>query len=269
VTSQPTPTPPVATPTLPPSGPSGFRAGDWRFIVLFLLSRLARVHITWGELRERTYPVDALPQYHIDAQQAELLFNLQREDSAHTDEKVKQLLTLSASLAALIVAFARDVHPRWLLVLLLALLVACVYLCISIFDVRIEQTPKLEDADGADAANQWAKDLAESRLANRARHQLRVDRFRAASRYFIAAFLLTPLVAYFAQSKPDAVAALRPTIDRMDTALERLGQRVDSLSIHGVTIHQDGIITVRPAPGTNWVAPPARSSRAQGTPDHH
>ena len=156
-----------------------------------------------------------------------------------------------------------------LLVLLLALLVACVYLCISIFDVRTEHAPKLENADDEGAANQWARDLAVSRLANRARHEFRVARFRAAGRYFIVALLVTPLVAIFTQSKPDAVAALRPTLDRMEMVFERLGQRVDSLSAHGVTIHQDGIITVRPAPGTNWVGPPDRSSRAHGGTDHH
>jgi hypothetical protein len=215
---------------------------DLRNLVVYVLTRMAWVRVTFEELRTQT-TIDAsavVPTHPLNPSQAELLFKSQREDSARTDEKVRQLLTVSASLAAIIAVFARDVRPRGLVVLLLALLVACVYLCLHVLDVRTEVVPTLENADTDSNQRQWARDLLWSCFANRARHRLRVEHFRAAGRYFVAALLVTPFVAAFATAKPDPIPSLRAAVVHVGDAMDQLERQLDTIAAHGLSVHQTG-----------------------------
>jgi hypothetical protein len=181
--------------------------------VSWLLLRLAAIDVSWKELRGRTYAPDETANLVPEADQAEFLFTLQRENSAHTDGKVGQLLTLSVALATVVVVFARDAQPRWLLVFLICALVISVFLCVTALEVRHETLPVLE-SKGRAAKRSWSRDLLLSYHANVAVHRLRVDRYRAAARYFVVALLTTPVLA-----------ALTPaTVDRLADIAARLGQ---------------------------------------------
>src|SRR5258708_4199005 len=75
--------------------------------VVFLLLRIALVDLTFAEVRGRSCKGPPKPAHKVDADQAELLLKLQREDSDHTDTKVRQLLTLASSLVTVVLVFAR------------------------------------------------------------------------------------------------------------------------------------------------------------------
>jgi hypothetical protein len=117
-----------------------------RDVLMLCLTWLVAVPASRDEIRARAYsPQGTMPLHDVDRAQAEFLYKQQREDSAHTDDKVKQLLTLSASLTTAIVVFTRDVEPRWLVAAVMGLLIACVFLCLSVLDVRTAMMPTLED----------------------------------------------------------------------------------------------------------------------------
>ena len=250
---------------------------------LYALCRLAAIDLRLSEVGERTYrPIPATPAHDLDKAQAEFLFKMQREDSAHTDDKVKQLLTLSSSLATIILAFVRDVRPRGLVVFVLAVLFACVYLCISVLEVRTGQTPTPGDAGqpSDDLDQEWASDLTASLFANRRAQDYRVDRYRAAGRYFRLAFLLTPVLAWCTVPRPNTAVVQQAALERaakatedIGRAVERLGAQVDSARTQGVPIRAPTPIVVRPAPGAVWqgATPPTgaaqrrRSSTPSGT----
>lgn len=195
------------------------RIDGYAFVVWFLM-RVVFVRTTFAQVRTRTYgPQGSLPKYDVDEEQAEFLYRLQREDSAHTDDKVNQLLALSSSLTAAIAVFTLDVHPRWLVAVVMGLLIACVFLCLSVLEVRTANLPTLEEAKGYDSKKMWAKDLLESCFANRGRHAFRVDRYRAAGRYFTMALLLTPIIAFFSVSKPDPSEKITRAVERVEQAI--------------------------------------------------
>jgi hypothetical protein len=199
-------------------------------LLRFLLTRLALVTVSLRETRAEQYPVTTLvPNHAIDKGQAEFLFTTEREDSAHTDEKVKQLLTLSSSLAAVILVFARDVRPRWIIVLLLALLVVTVFMCVGVFGVRTVNLPTVEDAAKDDNDGTWAKDVIRSYAENEARHAFRVDRYRAAVRYFLLALVLTPVAAAFTASRPEPGSKVVAALNRIDSSVQSVHVDIYSL----------------------------------------
>ncbi len=216
-------------------------------LFVFVLCWIGHTEPTWAEVRRRIY-LDAtrVPSHALDSAQSEFRFKLQREDSSHTDDKVKQLLTLSAALSTIIVALVRDVRPRWLVVVVLAVLFACVYVCVAALGVRRDVLPGLGDAGQADGSLQaaWARDLAEATVLNGRAHAFRVDLFRAAGRFFRLAFLLTPVLGWYTVPKRDTAAEQSATsarraaalerqavaLERQAAALERLGRAVDSLA---------------------------------------
>lgn len=232
--------PSVVPPPVPPTRSASEYLASWvehgltwaGHAAVFLLCRVALVDLAFREVRAKRY-LDAKrpPDHALDAGQAEFLFKAQREDSSHTDDKVKQLLTLSSSLATIILAFVRDVRPRWLVVSALALLFACVYLCVSVLDVRGGQGPTPGDAgqDDRDLKRGWARDLVASLYVNQRAHAYRVDRYRAAGRYFRVAFLLTPVLAWRTVPRRDAAAEY--AAQRQVAAMQRVGSAVDSLGL--------------------------------------
>lgn len=187
---------------------------------VWCLMRVVCVRTTRAQVRARTYePQGSLPQYDVDEAQAEFLYKQQREDSAHTDDKVNQLLALSSSLTAAIAVFTLDVQPRWLVAVVMGLLIACVFLCLSVLEVRTANLPTLEDANSDDLKKRWARDLLVTCFANRGRHAFRVDRYRAAGRYFTVALLLTPIIAFFSVSKPDPTEKITRAVERVENAI--------------------------------------------------
>lgn len=220
---------------------------------LHALARIAGIEVAFSESKARTYRSrDSVVAASLDGAHAEFLFNLQREDSTHTDDKVKQLLALSSSLAAVLLAFARDVRPQWMIVVILTLLVCAVFLCLSVLGVRTEQFPTLESPTLADGDNSWAHDLVAAGNANAAAHAFRVDRYRAASRYFRLALLLTPIAAVFTVARPDPSERLETSITGVSRSVDRIRGAVDSLRIQGVVVRPVGDIVVTPAPGSVW-----------------
>jgi hypothetical protein len=206
--------------------------------VVFLLLRLMSVDATFDEVKGRCYPEESAPSHKVDANQAELLFKVQREDSDHTDTKVRQLLTLGSSLVTIILVFARDEEPKALLATLSALLLAEVVLCIATLGIRPSAMPRLEDSSATGNREQWARDLDTARRRNVGSHAYRVDCYRAATRYFLVALLMTPVLAAFSRPKP-----------AQTTELLRILQRIEK---HG--------ILMRPAPGLPPNSPSARDA---------
>ena len=229
-------------------------------IFVYLLCRVAFIELSLKEVRAGRYlNVKDTPTHVLDSGQAEFLFKTQREDSSHTDDKIKQLLTLSSSLATIILAFVRDVHPQWLVVLVLAVLFACVYLCISVLEVRSGQQPTPGEAaqgDDAELKNRWAHDLVSSLYVNQRAHAYRVDRYRAASRYFRLAFLLTPVLAWQTIPRLDTAAEQSAAALHQAAATERLRSAIDTL---GVRMREKAGPTVNPRPAAS--APRAGKSK--------
>jgi hypothetical protein len=237
--------PTVATPDPADAPPDPARAPiqasklplvDW---LLFALTRLAGVKVSIAETRNEKYPTTtATPAYRVDPKHAEFLFKIEREDSAYTDDKVKLLLTLSSSLAAIILVFARDVSPRFFVVIVLALLVAAVFLCVGVFRVQTVNLPTVEEADSSGRDAVWSADLMKSYAENEARHAFRVDRYRAAGRYFQLALLLTPVAAAFTSPRPDPAAGVISSLSRIDTTIQRFRVSVDSLWQQDIALEQ-------------------------------
>jgi len=228
---------------------------------------MASIDTTIDEAHDQKYPTMIIvPNHPIDPEQAEFLFKLQREDSAHTDDKVKQLLTLSSSLATVILVFARDVRPRWLVVVLLGLLVTTVFLCLSILGVRTFHVPVPEDSSNEELNSRvWARDIMVSYAGNKARHDFRVDRYRAAGRYFRLALLLTPLAAIFTVARPDPVARIEASLRSIEAEITALRLHVDSAISHGLMVRSGDPVIVAPAPGSTWQTfpkkPPAPATK--------
>lgn len=191
-------------------------------LLLFTLMRAVLVRVPWRHFRAGRYSaVDPALPTSVDSSQAESLFKIGQEDSADTDDKVKQLLTLSASLATIALVFGRDARPAFLFVFLVAALVAVVLFCISVFRVRKITVPTLED-NTAERHKQWGSDLLKSYYANRASHNFRTDQYRTAHRYFVLALVSLAVLAAFVVQKPDPSKEIAEALQR----IERLGLRL-------------------------------------------
>jgi hypothetical protein len=200
-------------------------------VLLFVLMQLVLVRVPWRNFREGSYPASdtarPLP-VSVDSSQAESLFKIGQEDSAATDDKVKQLLALSASLATLTLVFGRDARPAWLFVFLVAALVAVVLLCVSVFRVRKITVPTIEDDPDAQA-RQWGRDILRSYYANRATHNFRTDQYRTAHRYFVLALVSLAFLAALAVQKPDPAKEIAQALQR----IERFGLRLQQADPSG------------------------------------
>jgi hypothetical protein len=182
---------------------------------LFVLLRVALIEVRFEKIRDRQVPVahrhnDQIP-VNVDKAQAEFLYKLAREDSASTDDKVKQLLTLSSSLATLALVFGRDARPKVLFVCFVAALVAAVVLCLSVLEVRRGQVPTLEES-GTEASSRWGNDLYDSYRVNRKLHYSRADRYLAALRYFRVALLVLLILAVTTPRPPNPAYSVAQAI---------------------------------------------------------
>lgn len=210
--------------------------------LLWAAMRCVGIGVSRRAVHLRSYDADPVPAHPVDPEQAKFLFDACEAANSHTDDKVKQLITVSSSLATFISIFAHDVHPRWLVVVVVALLVVTVMLSLSVFGVRREMVPTLEDCSITGNDTVWAADLIRSCHANRASHFFRVDLYRAASRYFLAALFGTLGLAFFQQPTADRFAQLTDTVQR----IERQGLRVRPDSSFRLV---DTVFVPRPATG--------------------
>ncbi|HEY4320936.1 MAG TPA: hypothetical protein VGM77_07095 [Gemmatimonadales bacterium] len=198
--------------------------GTWVWdALLFVLLWLALVPLPWRWVRIRGYEGDSalIPSGPTATDAAEFAYLRQRENSGATDDKAKLLLTLSSSLATIVVTFGHDARPRWLFVTVVSALVASVILCISVFGVRTGMEPIPEKNADDPKGEQWSKDVLRSAGVNQQEHRYRTDRYRAATRYFRLA-LVTMLVT---------TALISPSTSPSQTvanAIERLRLQLDS-----------------------------------------
>ena len=80
--------------------------------IMWLIMRIAFVTPTLEEVRTRKYNYPkTLPAHTITDSQAQFLFELAESSSDHTDDKIKQLLTLSSSLVAVLALFGGGRPP--------------------------------------------------------------------------------------------------------------------------------------------------------------
>lgn len=229
----------------------------------WILLRAVAIDIAWSDLRRDTYEVAPPPALPPEPTQAEFLFSVQRENSAHTDSKVGQLLSLASALAAVIVVFVRDARPWWLLLTLSTSLVASVFLCITALAVRRDMLPLLEPK-GRVAKREWGPDLLTCIQSNDASHRLRVDRYRAAMRYFFVALIATPLLAAGSSAPPEHFATLAAAVARM----EKNGIRVRLMPSDSLTTNSVQALTefglprwiARDAPNTHSTVGPRRDT---------
>lgn len=183
-------------------------------VLLFLL-RLVNLAVTWPELRHGGYSQD----YHnlelsqaLDAEEAVFLFHEQEKSSDHTDEKLRQLLTLGTALAALISVFGRGAFGDLLVISVVACLLAAVLLSIAgVSGVRTHSLPGLSDPQAQGAKDEWARSLITALKANANTHALRVDMYRAAVRWFVLA-----LIVFSAALSREVISARAATEDQCD-----------------------------------------------------
>lgn len=176
--------------------------------LLFVLARLILVEVTWEEVKDSKRPWKAptkVPE-QVNASQAKFRLEQQQKSSTHTDEKVKQLLTLSVALNAFIVAFARGLGSAMLIGVMAFSLTASVFLCIGTLRVRPSAEPDLSDPSIDPEEFAWAKDLILATQQEQLAHMYRVDLYRAARRWFLLAFAITPFIVALAP-KPDSSSA--------------------------------------------------------------
>ena len=182
--------------------------------VVFILLRAACIDIEFKDVRSRRVPeVVGPPASHVHNAQAEFLYKIAREDSAATDDKVKQLLTLSSSLATLSLVFGKNVGPRVVLVLFVAALVATVVLCLSVLEVRRGMAPTLEEVAADPEQQSWGTDLHVAYRATRQLHAFRTDRYRAALRYFRLALVFLLVMTAMASDRPHPMVWMRNFIE--------------------------------------------------------
>jgi len=160
---------------------------------LFCLVRVVLVEPTWAELRERTYHVSGppAPPGKISPAQARFIFEQEQLSDEHTDNKVRQLLTLTSALATLVSAIALSKFGRGVVALILIPLLATVYICLGgLLGVRVYHLPT---ASVERNEQEWARDMLTATRLNRGASALRVDLYRAALRWFLLALIVAPI----------------------------------------------------------------------------
>lgn len=206
----------AATPTAPRDGaePVQKKVGLWNR-VLWLLMRVALVTPSLREIQERKYPLaKGLPEHEIAEAEARFLFQLAESASDHTDDKIKQLLTLSSSLVTVLALFGDRVQPRILVVIVALTLLVSVLMCVTALGVRRWAVPDVFEPTGAEDSDTWARNLLQATYTNRSFHAFRVDQYRSALRYFVAALIATGLLALLVDST-DNSADLSKTLKSM------------------------------------------------------
>lgn len=159
----------------------------------------------------------------VEEKHALFAFEQAEEDSDHTDSKSRQLLTLSASLATVLLVFGPAVTRTWAVVVPSVGLIATVYLSLQILAVRTIAQPIPESVS---ESSSWGQDLMTARDANVAYHRYRVDLYRASRRWFVLSLI---------------VAAFLPLMqkERMNPQIEAAGIMTDSVRAVGSDLSDD------------------------------
>jgi hypothetical protein len=184
---------------------------------LFILVRAVFVDMTLEDFHERSYgaSMPPLPPGRIKSDHAHFIFEQERLADQHTDDKVRQLLTVTSALAALVSTIALSkfgvaIHG----VVLIGLpLLPAVYICVGgLLGIRVHSLPTVSEA-GADPNDQeWARGLITATGFNRGSRLFRVDLYRAALRWFLLALLLVPFVLAFRALIGVSIAGGHPSV---------------------------------------------------------
>lgn len=208
-------------------------------VTSLVLLWLVGVFIHWSDVRKQTKDVNStinLQHVHLP-KRAEFLFNRGQHQAEHTDQKAKHLLGLSSALATLLVVFAPDVDPGWLVLPSLVALLFSVLLSVTILGVRVEMIPEPESLDSDPEGSQWARDILTSYLFNRNRHLFLVDLFAASRRWLIVALslFLVILAQHRSTLHPlaEEVSRLQHTVqnqlDTLNTEVSKVSEAVENL----------------------------------------
>lgn len=164
--------------------------------VLWFLMRISSVTLTMSEVANRSNQLPkALPNYEVSEGEAQFLFERAEVASDHTDDKIKQLLTLSSSLIAVLALFGGNVHSPTAIVIVAFPLLIAVLMCVMALGVRESALPDLSPAKRGEHSEHWASDLVIATHQNSSSHAFRVDQYRSALRYFVTALVATAILA--------------------------------------------------------------------------
>jgi len=205
-----------------------------RAVLTGCLLWLVLVWVPWKAILHQTKTFDPkidLTEEH-DPEQAEFLLKAAHRAIEHTDDKAKQLLTLSSALATLLVVFGRGVEPSWLVVFAVIALLFAVLLSVFLLGVRIEMIPDPEGKKADPKASQWARDVLKSSVFSRRRHLFLVDLYAGARRWLIVALILLALILVYRDPSPNPIAgeltAFRKSVEaesgRLQNRLEALNE---------------------------------------------
>jgi hypothetical protein len=178
-----------------------------RDVLVFILARIVLVFVAFSEVRKQSRrPGERSTQLpeRVAPEQAKFDHQHQEASSAHTDDKVKQLLTLATAVNTLVLAYASRVGVRLLLLAIATALTGTVFLCVSILGVRNAARPEFTDATNDAEQHEWARSLAVATEFSMRAHIYRVDIFRAARRWFLLAFILALVAIASARNAPPA-----------------------------------------------------------------
>ena len=169
--------------------------------------------VTHGDVDTSAEP----PEWReFDREAVTFLWNLEEDASEHTDDKLKLLLTLSASLGTGVVVVTRGTDSAVPWAIGAAALVVTAYLCLAALTVRTYWTPTATK----DVGN-WIRDIYSCYLGNQEAHQLRVGLLRGARRWFLVAMVSVGLSG----------VTTRHHADRVADALEALNRSVAHLAV--------------------------------------
>jgi hypothetical protein len=163
-----------------------------RDLLLLFILRIALVGVQLNDIRDESYSTNSpsIPSGTLQSQQVQFIYAQQEAASQHTDDKIKQLLTLSSSFATFLLAIGGTGYGR----LLLFPLAAVVLLCISALAVRTGSLPELSASEGDRNSQVWARDVMRAVQVNRGSHFYRVDLYRGARRWFLVTVFMMPII---------------------------------------------------------------------------
>jgi len=161
---------------------------DW---LLWCVLRIALVGVELADIHQQAYSIKSpkIPPGSLRSEDAHFIYAQQEAASQHTDDKIKQLLTLASSFATFLVA----IGPGFTRLLLLPL-AAVVFLCIAALGVRTGSLPDLSPSESDRNGQTWTRDLIRAVQINRGSHFYRVDLYRGARRWFLITFFMMPMI---------------------------------------------------------------------------
>jgi hypothetical protein len=187
-------------------------------LVIYILANVVRLPLDLSNIRDNSLDAEYsdVAALRLYASQARFLFEQQEAASGHTDDKVKQLLILSSSLATFIAAYA-PLSIAWL-----ALLPLGSSICISIRNIHVRNyaIPEISDQRIDAAEQQWCRDLITATEHNRASHAYRVRLYSAALRWFGFAIVSFAILSLFSLvTLPESLAKYRGRKSDQSTAV--------------------------------------------------